>query len=239
MKSIALISGGLDSLVAIAMTKDETPPALAIFFDYGQKSAAGERKASESIAAHYSLPFKTIKLDWLAAITETALVNKKIEVPKVSEWELEKKLEITQHSAKAVWVPNRNAVFVNIAASFAESMGADQIIAGFNAEEAATFTDNSMQFINYANQLLRLSTMSRPKVVSPIQTYNKNGIVNIGVKLGVPFRLVYSCYTQGTESKMCGECESCSRLKRAFKNTGNYDLIKDSFPEEKQAAKQI
>lgn len=232
MKIVALLSGGLDSLVSLAMAGTDAEIAMGLFFDYGQKSAARERQAAEAISAHYNIPFKMIKLDWLAAITNTALVSKKIEVPKVSEWELEKKLEITQHSAKAVWVPNRNAVFVNIAAAFAESIGADQILAGFNAEEAATFPDNSIQFINFSNQLLRLSTLSKPKVVSPIQTYNKNGIVNIGVKLKVPFNLVYSCYTPGADNKMCGECESCSRLKRAFKSTGNYDLIKDSFPEE-------
>ncbi len=234
MKSIALVSGGLDSLVSLAMARKDSDVVLALNFDYGQKAAARESKASEEIAKYYNIPYRQIKLDWMSDITQTALVNKKMEIPKIDELMMERQLEITQESAKAVWVPNRNGVFVNIAASFAETMKADLIIAGFNSEEAATFPDNSLQFVNYSNQLFRVSTLSKPKLISYMQSYNKSGIVNIGFTLKVPFNLIYSCYNSSKTGKMCGGCESCSRLKRAFKKASKYDLIIEKFADEEQ-----
>ena len=231
MKSVAILSGGLDSLVSLALAKKESEVVLALTFDYGQKAASEELKAAAKIASHYLVPHKRVTLDWLKQITKTSLVSTKAEVPSVSEQDLAGRLEITQASAKAVWVPNRNAVFVSIAASFAEALEAELIVAGFNSEEAQTFSDNSLQFVSSCNQLLRLSTLSKPKVVSYVQSFNKSGIVNTGLKLGVPFELIYSCY-RGTPNMMCGTCESCSRTKKAFRDTGNYDLIKARFPDE-------
>ncbi len=240
MKSIALLSGGLDSLVSMAMAQKDTEVVLALNFDYGQKAAAKEKQAAEAIAKHYGIPLKSIKLPWLAEITKTALVSKTVDIPLISETDMERKLEITQASAKAVWVPNRNGVFVNIAAAFAESMDAQIIVAGFNSEEAATFPDNSIQFINSTNVSFRISTLSKPKLVSYIQSYNKNGVVTVGVNLNVPFSLIYSCYTAGSkDGKMCGRCESCSRVKRAFHKTNKYELINGRFEgdEDKSEAK--
>lgn len=229
MKSIILLSGGLDSLVSIAQAKEESEVLLALFFDYGQKALIKEKAASEAIARHYSVPYKVVRLDWLSEITKTALVDKKAQIPVITEQMLGRQLEIKQEGAKAVWVPNRNAVFISIAASFAESMGADTIVAGFNSEEAATFPDNSLQFVNLENQLLRLSTLNKPKVLSHLQSYNKGGIVNIGAKLKVPFDLIWSCYNSGKDGLMCAECESCARTIRAFKQSGNWEAVKDKF----------
>lgn len=237
MKSIVLLSGGLDSLVSLAWAKKESEVVLALTFDYGQKAAQKEISAAKQIALAYNVPHEIIKLPWLAQITNTSLVSKKADIPFFTERDIVNRIEITQESAKAVWVPNRNAVFVNIAGSFAESLPADMIVAGFNSEEAATFPDNSLQFVNTQNNLFRLSTMSKPKVLSYVQTYNKRGIVNVAVKLNVPFNLIYSCY-RGETDKMCGRCESCVRVKRAFKDTGNYELIKDRFEEDPGDAKK-
>lgn len=228
MKSIVLLSGGLDSLVCLAKAKEETEIILAITFDYSQKAAEREIEAAREIAKYYNVKHEIIKLPWLSQITKTSLVNKKSQIPDFSEKDLVSKIEITLESAKAVWVPNRNSIFVNIAAAYAESFNADVIVTGFNSEEAQTFPDNSLQFVNSMNTLLRLSTMTKPKVISYIQTYNKMGIVNIAVKLKVPFHLIYSCY-RGESDKMCGMCESCVRVKRAFKETGNFELIRERF----------
>ncbi len=230
MKSVAILSGGLDSLVSLALAKKESETILALTFDYGQKAAAEEIKAAAKVSKHYSVPHKVIVLDWLKQITKTSLVSPKSEIPSVSEQDLDAKLEIIQASAKAVWVPNRNAVFVSIAASFAEAIGAELIVTGFNSEEAQTFSDNSLQFVSSCNQLLRLSTLAKPKLISYVQSYNKSGIVNTGLKLGVPFQLIYSCYRG--EKKMCGRCESCSRTIKAFRDTGNFELIKGRLQDE-------
>lgn len=228
MKSIILLSGGLDSLVSMAVAMDETEIALTITFDYGQKSAKYEKKAAADISDYYSIPNKVIKLDWMKEITSTSLVDKKAKIPDFKEKDIERS-EITLKSALNVWVPNRNAVFVNIAAAFAESLGADLIVAGFNSEEALTFPDNSIQFVSSANNLFKVSTLKKPRLVSYVQSFNKSGIVNVGIKHNAPFNLIYSCYRSSKDGKMCGTCESCVRLKRAFKSSGKHKLIEGKF----------
>ena len=123
-KSIILLSAGLDSLVSLGLSKEKYNVTLALTFDYGQKSVVQEILASKKICEYYGIEHKVIKLDWLKDITHTALV---------SEEELPQGI---QDTSKSVWVPNRNGLFLNIAASFSDSEDFDYILIGANKEEA-------------------------------------------------------------------------------------------------------
>jgi 7-cyano-7-deazaguanine synthase len=226
-KSIILLSAGLDSTVNLAIANKKTDVCLALTFDYGQKSAAKEIENARNICEkHFQIPHQVIRLPWLKTITKTALVNKTQTLPHLLEKELNRK-SITKQSAKLVWVPNRNAVFINIAASFTESMEADLIITGFNAEEAATFPDNSKTFVKAVNKSLKLSTLKHPQVISYTQKLNKQKIVEKAIELKIPFEFLWVCYNG--EDLMCGQCESCLRTIRAFKKVEKFALIKRSF----------
>lgn len=207
VKSIILLSGGLDSLVSLGLKKDELNITLALTFDYGQKSAPTEIDASKKICEYYNIEHKVIKLDWLKEITHTSLVSED-SVP------TGKALEKPEDSAKSVWVPNRNGLFLNIAGSFADSEDYDYILIGANKEEAQTFPDNTAEFINAINKEFEYSTQKKPKVCAPLINYIKNDIVMLALKHNIPLDLTRSCY-QGGE-KHCGICESCSRLKHAL-----------------------
>ncbi len=206
MKSIILLSGGLDSVVALAATKEKYNIQLGITFDYGQKSAAKEIKASEEIAKYYSVSHKVIKLDWLKEITKTSLV---------SESELPTDNLGTKESAEQVWVPNRNGLFLNIAASFADADGYDYIIYGANKDEGKTFPDNTEEFREKVTKVFESSTLHKPKVLAPLINYSKSDIVRVALDLGVPLELIQSCYD--SKVKHCGVCESCRHLKNALK----------------------
>lgn len=207
VKSIILLSGGLDSLVSLGLKKEELNITLALTFDYGQKSAPTEIDASKKICEYYNIEHKVIKLDWLKQITHTSLVSED-SVP------TGKALEKPEDSAKSVWVPNRNGLFLNIAGSFADSEDYDYILIGANKEEAQTFPDNTAEFINAINKEFEYSTQKKPKVCAPLINYIKNDIVMLALKHNIPLDLTRSCY-QGGE-KHCGICESCSRLKHAL-----------------------
>ncbi|MHC4251260.1 MAG: 7-cyano-7-deazaguanine synthase, partial [Planctomycetota bacterium] len=97
---------------------------------------------------------------------------------------------------------------------FAEALGARNVVAGFNREEARTFPDNSPEFMKRASAALALSTASRVRLVSPTARLDKAGIVRLGVRTGAPLSLVWSCYDGAP--RMCGSCESCARLVRAL-----------------------
>ena len=74
-KSIILLSGGLDSVVALGAFKEKYGIELALTFDYGQKTAKSEIEASKKISEYYNIKHEIILLDWLKKITKTSLVS--------------------------------------------------------------------------------------------------------------------------------------------------------------------
>lgn len=213
MDSVVLLSGGLDSTVSLAQSLREGEVKLCLTFDYGQRAVAGEINAAAQLAGHYGLKHRVIKLGFLAEITDTALVNREKDIPLPETGELDDS-SVALESAAAVWVPNRNGVFINIAAAFAEALHCGQVVTGFNREEAATFPDNTLEYVRAASKALTFSTANKVRVVSYTQMLDKVEIVNLGKRLGVPFNFIWSCYLDG--DKMCGACESCRRFYRAM-----------------------
>jgi len=211
LKSVALLSGGLDSTVSLAQALREGEVLLALTFDYGQKAARREIAAAARLAAHFGVPHRVLELPFLAEVTGTALVRG--QVPEPAREALDDPV-LARATAAAVWVPNRNGLFLNIAACFAESLGAGRIITGFNREEAATFPDNSPGYVAAANAAFAFSTANGVKVLSYTQRLAKPEIVQLGRRLGVPLQWVWSCYHGGETP--CGRCESCLRLQRAL-----------------------
>ena len=104
-------------------------------------------------------------------------------------------------------------MFVHIAACFAEALGLDTIVAGFNREEAVFFPDNSIQFIAAVNASLRLSTMSGVTLVSYTAHLTKKEVGRLAKRIGVPLDLLWSCYLGGPEP--CGRCQSCVNFEIA------------------------
>ncbi len=225
VKSIVLLSGGLDSLVSLSVAKEQYNINLALTFDYGQKSFEQELLASKNICEFYKVKHKVIKLDWLREITQTSLVSEK-EIPVTDLTDLLSD-DFARESASCVWVPNRNGVFLNIAAAFADSYDYDYIIFGANAEEGVTFPDNTQEFIDRTNAAFGYSTQKRPKVLAPLINLSKNDIVKAALENNTPLELTRSCYS--SEGKHCGHCESCTRLKRALELNGCKDLIEKLF----------
>ncbi|MBI3854325.1 MAG: 7-cyano-7-deazaguanine synthase QueC [Planctomycetes bacterium] len=205
MKGVAILSGGLDSTVSLAAATRKMDVVLALTFDYGQRAAMRERQASARIARHYRIPHRVIAIPWLAGLTATALVNRRAALPRN---------EMSERSAKAVWVPNRNGVFIEIAAAHAESLGAARLITGFNKEEAVTFPDNSPAYVAAVNRALSYSTANGVRVLSFTGNLEKRAIVNLGRRLDAPLRHIWPCYEGGRA--WCGECESCLRSLRAL-----------------------
>lgn len=213
MKSIILLSGGLDSLACLAVTREKYNCELAITFDYGQKALDKEIEASKKICDFYNVEHKIIKLDFLKEITQTALVSDK-EVPQ-------------DYDMKAVWVPNRNGLFLNIAGSFADSYGYNYIIIGANKEEGKTFPDNTLEFAKRVEAEFEFSTLIQPRILIPLIDMDKEEIVKTVIDLKAPLELVHSCYLGG--DKNCGKCESCLHLIEALKKNDAKDFIKKLF----------
>ena len=218
-KAISVFSGGLDCTVATC-AYDNDYEIHAITFNYGQKAFEQELNASENICKRMGWTHEVIDLPWLAEISNSSL-NTDDEIPEISEDDLDN-LDKSSETASNVWVPARNTVFTSIALSYAESIGAEIIIVGWNGEEGATFPDNSKEYMDEFNELISVGSPEKIRIEAPCIDLNKEEIVELGVELGAPIDLSYSCY-KGEETP-CGVCESCMRRKRAFKKMGiEYD----------------
>ena len=218
-KAISVLSGGLDCTVATSVF-DKDYEIHAITFDYGQKAFAQELKASREICKKMNWTHEVIDLPWLSRISTSSL-NTDEEIPEVSSQDLDD-FEKSTETASSVWVPARNTVFTSIALSYAESIGAEIIIVGWNNEEGATFPDNSKEFLESFNALIDVGSPEKIRIEAPAIDLTKEEIVELGLEVGAPMELSYSCY-RGMD-KQCGVCESCMRRKRAFKNLGIKDL---------------
>jgi 7-cyano-7-deazaguanine synthase len=212
-RAVALLSGGLDSVVAASLARERGEIVLAITFDYGQKAAPREAAAARAVARALGARWRRVALPWLRELVPAAVSRGGRSLPRPRPRELDDRA-LSEARARAVWVPNRNGVFVNVAASYAEGLGADALVAGFNSEEAISFPDNSAEYLRRATAALELSTLSGVRVVSPTAGLVKCEIVREGLRLGSPLERVWSCYEGGRS--MCGSCEGCMRLLRAL-----------------------
>ncbi len=223
-KAVILLSGGLDSLVATRLAMQNAKVVAAINCDYGQRSRMREFEAASLMCAEWEIELMRIDLPWLGEMTATALVDRSRKLPTTSPDSLD---EGAEARAKSVWVPNRNGVFVAAAAALAESLSADTIVMGLNAEEAATFPDNSKDFMEASNAVLSLSTLSGVRLESPTLQMTKLEIAKKFVELEIPPDNLWCCYEGG--EKLCGRCESCARSVRAFKSIGSWELVSHRF----------
>jgi 7-cyano-7-deazaguanine synthase len=201
-KSIALVSGGLDSLVSLARATSERDVRAVMFIDYGQRARASERISSMSAASYYGLAFLDVDLRWLESLSPVGMRASHAGAPDALS------------TLDEVWIPNRNGVFVSTAAAYAEAYHCDTVVTGFNREEAVEFPDNSRDYVDRVNASLELSTRNRVRVESFTIDLDKRAIIRLGIELKVPLSIVWSCYRAGM--KMCGRCASCARLRGAI-----------------------
>ncbi len=211
--SVILLSGGLDSTVALAMSQERFRIETALFIDYGQLGAGREQVAASAVASHYQIPLRVISIPWLGEMSASSLTGAG-EIPDFPDGAGGEGLEAVSRS---VWVENRNGIIVNIAAALASVLGCGVVVTGFNAEEARTFPDNSLEFVEAVNRSLRISAGTPVRVESPTILMDKKEIVEAGIGLRIPWETIWSCYRPGIT--MCGRCESCSRLRMAVEGT--------------------
>lgn len=217
MKCVVLLSAGLDSVTNLyAARKTGFDIGMVVTFDYGQKAARAEVRNATAICKQLGVPHQVIPLPFMANLGASALTGDKEQIP-TADVNIENH-EQSLKTAKSVWVPNRNGIFLNIAAAYAEALDADCVVPGFNAEEAATFPDNTFEFMIAASNAFAFSTRNRVHVHGFTHEMTKKQVAAYALELGVPMDLVWPCYFDG--DKACGRCESCQRNKRALRENG-------------------
>lgn len=214
--AIILLSGGLDSLVALDIIHKKYKEIKALFFNYRQKAYAEEFEAVKKISEKYGVELEQIDLKFLSKLSNNALVD-------------ESKTDFSK--LENVWIPNRNGLFINIAGCFCDSECHDAIVIGVNKEESGEFKDNRPEFIKSVQNCLKFSTINHPKVIAPVSHMNKLDLVNYMIENNISFDLIKSCYQniETSNKKHCGTCMSCKFLYNAIEKSKKPELLKEIF----------
>lgn len=221
--SVVLLSGGIDSvvnlaeLVRISQGKGANANVLALTINYGQRAWIREETSAKKLSAYYGVEWRSVDVSWLAKVQSSSLTNSEAELPHFTIAELADSQK-TIASMQSVWVANRNAIFLSIAAAFAEARGSNEVYAGFNIEEASTFKDNSQAFLDAMSKAFRFSTLTNVEAKSVTIDLDKKEIFARAIALEIPLEHVWSCYTAGPTR--CWRCESCVRTENALLQQG-------------------
>jgi 7-cyano-7-deazaguanine synthase len=223
MKKIVLLSGGVDSTTCLAVALQDCEPedVLAVNMYYGQKHQR-EIASARRIAAYYGVEIMELDLSAIFAKSDCSLlIGSNNAIPHESYAEQQRE---TGGGPVSTYVPFRNGLMLSAAASIAVSVGASQIYYGAHADDAAgnAYPDCSVRFTEAMNRAIYEGTGGKVNIIAPFVTFNKAAVVKKGLKLGVPYKMTWSCYEGG--EKPCGKCGTCIDRANAFKANGVEDV---------------
>jgi 7-cyano-7-deazaguanine synthase len=222
-RAVVCLSGGMDSCVCAALAARDYE-TYAIHFSYGQKTEARELRSAEEVARIVGVrELLPLKIDLFRRIGGSALTDPAIAVPAAATDEAGTYRGIGSE-IPVTYVPFRNAHFLSAAVSWAEVLGAKTVFIGAVEQDSSGYPDCRPAYYDAFNQLIRMGTKDGEiRIVTPLIAMRKREIVRLGVELGAPFHVSWSCYSGETEA--CGVCESCVLRLRAFREAGAVDPI--------------
>src|SRR5271167_2420055 len=228
-KAVVLLSGGMDSCVctAIARERHGAENIALLHAGYGQRTHSRERRSFDGIADFYGVRQRlVVQLDHFRAIGGSALTDESIAVPE-NEFTPQNVGETGEHasSVPVTYVPFRNAHFLSVAVSWAETIGAGAIYIGAVAEDSSGYPDCRPEYYRVFQELIRVGTRPETEIeiVTPVIALGKSEIIRKGLELGAPLQLTWSCYQN--DAAACGVCDSCLLRLRAFAEAGVPDPI--------------
>lgn len=218
--AICVYSGGLDSTVLLHECISTYEKVYAITFQYGQKHFKEVDVASKYIKKLNNskiVEHKFLDLSFFKNVAlNSSITNDSISMPTMKD--------IVGHPQPTSYVPNRNMMLLSIAASYAESVNANDIVYGAVAVDNFSYWDCTEEFVQNINNTLHLNRMHTTTVHAPLLYKTKKNIVELGVQNGVRFEDTWTCYEGGEVA--CGICPSCSSRIAGFKQAKVVDPIK-------------
>jgi len=219
--AVVLLSGGMDSSVVLAMAKDRGFAVWALTVSYGQRHAVEVEAARRVARAQGVERHQVVDLD-LSLFGGSALTTN-LEIPKGPR-------APGADPVPATYVPARNTVFLSLALSFAEAVGARDIFIGVSSVDYSGYPDCRPAFIESFARTANLGTRAADgaglfRIHAPLMNLTKAQTVEAGLALGVDFGLTHSCYDPAADGTPCGECDACSLRKKGFEEADVEDPI--------------
>jgi 7-cyano-7-deazaguanine synthase len=214
MKSIVVLSGGLDSTTCAAIAAKESDEIVCLSFDYGQRHRR-ELDSAARVAKRYGAEHFIVEID--ARQWGGSALTDDIDLPKGRD---------IDESIPVTYVPARNTIFLSVALAIAEARNADRVYIGVNALDYSGYPDCRPEFIQafqaLANVAQKRAVEGRPvQIEAPLIHMGKAEVIGCAVDLGAPLELSWSCYEGG--SNPCGECDSCVLRAKGFLDAGLSD----------------
>ncbi len=215
--SVAIVSGGMDSVTLLHyLVKEKKRKAAVITFTYGQKhnkEIVYARIQAELLGCEV---YELIDLTPLSSVfSGSALIAGGEAIPAASE--------VEGDPQPATYVPNRNMIFLALAAAFAESQGVSDIFYGAQRHDMYGYWDTTPQFLEQLNNVYGLNRKTPIKILAPFVDYSKSDILRKGLELEVDYGQTWSCY-EGQEAA-CGRCPTCAERLKAFDDLGLVDPL--------------
>ncbi|MHA1219025.1 MAG: 7-cyano-7-deazaguanine synthase [Candidatus Heimdallarchaeaceae archaeon] len=206
-KAIVLFSGGMDSTACLYWTIQKYDEITLLSFLYGSKEDQTIIKVNKKFSSLLSVKTKIINLPFLEEFSQEAgssLTKSEKKPPEVSSFEQLDREDLAMQTAKEVWIPGRNILFLSA-----------------NKEEGTTFPDNTLDFVNRMNKSIELGCLNQVTIQAPFHDSDKKDIVVFLTENNAKMAFSSSCYqieewTNEGKPIHCSTCESCQRRKRAF-----------------------
>lgn len=211
VRALVLLSGGIDSAIALYLTKQECDEVYTMNMIYTQTHDS-EAEASSKLATE-------------------AQVNEHLSIYLPFFKDLEDRYHPQpSNTISQAYLPARNIVFYGIAVAYAEALAAAKVVFGSNADDAKELPDATPDFIRLMNELVRIGTRAgtegRPiEIVNPLLEFSKADVLRLAIKMKVPLQLTWSCYENGKTP--CGKCRGCLTRTAAFRAVGATDPLID------------
>ena len=198
--------------MCLALAARSGKPLVALTFDYGQRHRV-EIDRARPIAERYGAEWLCVQLD-ASQWGGSALTDSSVDVPVDG---------VDADVIPVTYVPARNLIFLSVAMGVAEARDADAVYLGVNALDYSGYPDCRPEFIDSfrstAALALKRGVEGRPvDIRTPLIDLTKADIVRLGVEIGAPLEMTWSCYL-GLD-RPCGECDSCRLRAKGFADAG-------------------
>ncbi len=211
--ALVLLSGGLDSLAALAWAyQHHFTLQGAISFIYGQLHVR-EVEAATAIASFYDLPHQIVTLP---SINGSKLTN-------LGSVPLGRDISSLSENIAPTYVPNRNMIFLAYTAAQALLSDVSYLIGGWNAADASNYPDCRESFLASVEYSLKLATLRKFTIVRPLIQDDKQAIIKRALNCQAPLHLTWTCYLGGEQA--CGRCDACQLRIAAFQSEEVIDPV--------------
>lgn len=205
MKTVVLLSGGMDSVTAFYQVRREHEVVAALSFDYGSKHNSCEIPFAKLHAERAGVPHRTIDLGFMNDCFASDLLKSGGEIPDG---------HYAEENMKRTVVPFRNGIMLSVACGFAESVAAEGLAIAAHSGDHAIYPDCRETFMQGMATAMQEGTYLKVQLVRPFISMDKTAIAKLGAELGVDFSETWSCYKGGDTH--CGTCGTCVERREAF-----------------------